>query len=87
MEGNLVLQMAKDLDAILDRGEAEPVPSCKTEAGSVSYLKQIICPIYETMKAVSGFVFEIFWFCVLPLSVSLIDFGAYCSVLRQGACN
>lgn len=87
MKGNLVLQMAKELDAIWDHGEAEPAVSCKTEAGSVSYLEQIICPIYETMTAVSGFVFEIFWFRVLSLSISFIDFGAYCSVLCQGACN
>ncbi|XP_059441555.1 callose synthase 10 [Corylus avellana] len=43
--------MAKELDAILDRGEANRAASCITESGSVSFLEQIICPIYETMKA------------------------------------
>ncbi|KAH7528293.1 hypothetical protein FEM48_Zijuj05G0057200 [Ziziphus jujuba var. spinosa] len=41
--------MAKELDAILDHGEANLAASCKTESGSVSYLEKIICPIYETM--------------------------------------
>ncbi|KAF3437237.1 hypothetical protein FNV43_RR19990 [Rhamnella rubrinervis] len=43
--------MAKELDAILDHGEADPAASCKTDTGSVSYLEQIICPIYETIAA------------------------------------
>lgn len=47
--------MARELDAILDRGEAEPAQSCKTENGSVSYLEQVIHPIYKTMDEVSGF--------------------------------
>ena len=46
--------MAKELDAILDHGEANHAASCITERGSVSFLEQIICPIYETMRAVSG---------------------------------
>ncbi|CAK7336614.1 unnamed protein product [Dovyalis caffra] len=41
--------MAKELDAILDHGEANRAASCITESGSVSFLEQIICPIYETM--------------------------------------
>ncbi|KAF3436800.1 hypothetical protein FNV43_RR19553 [Rhamnella rubrinervis] len=41
----------KELDAILDHGEADPAASCKTDTGSVSYLEQIICPIYETIAA------------------------------------
>ncbi|PON45648.1 Glycosyl transferase [Parasponia andersonii] len=43
--------MAKELDAILDHGEAKHAASCITETGSVSYLDQIICPIYKTMAA------------------------------------
>ncbi|KAE8123986.1 hypothetical protein FH972_018899 [Carpinus fangiana] len=43
--------MAKELDAILDHGEANLAASCITERGSVSFLEQIICPIYKTMKA------------------------------------
>lgn len=46
--------MARELDAILDHGEANRAASCITESGSVSFLEQIICPIYETMAAVSG---------------------------------
>ncbi|XP_062169425.1 callose synthase 10 [Alnus glutinosa] len=43
--------MAKELDAILDHGEANHAASCKTESGSVSFLEKIICPIYEAMKS------------------------------------
>ncbi|PQM37261.1 callose synthase 10 [Prunus yedoensis var. nudiflora] len=43
--------MAKELDAILDHGEANPAASCRTESGSVSFLEQIICRIYETLAA------------------------------------
>lgn len=46
--------MAKELDAILDRGEATHAVSCIGENGSVSFLKEIISPIYETLEAVSG---------------------------------
>lgn len=41
--------MAKELDAILDRGEACVAESCKLENGSVAFLEQIIHPIYETI--------------------------------------
>ncbi|KAJ4839988.1 Callose synthase 10 [Turnera subulata] len=41
--------MAKELDAILDHGEADRAASCKAENGSVSFLDQVICPIYKTM--------------------------------------
>ncbi|KAH8486791.1 hypothetical protein H0E87_025699 [Populus deltoides] len=41
--------MAKELDAILDHGEANRAASCITESGSVSFLEQIICPIYQTI--------------------------------------
>uniref|UniRef100_A0A6M2EI67 1,3-beta-glucan synthase n=1 Tax=Populus davidiana TaxID=266767 RepID=A0A6M2EI67_9ROSI len=43
--------MAKELDAILDHGEANRAASCITERGSVSFLEQIICPIYHTIAA------------------------------------
>lgn len=42
--------MARELDAILDHGEANHAASCITADGSVSFLEQIICPIYETME-------------------------------------
>uniref|UniRef100_A0A803P8P0 1,3-beta-glucan synthase n=2 Tax=Cannabis sativa TaxID=3483 RepID=A0A803P8P0_CANSA len=42
--------MAKELDAVLDHGEAYPADSCKTETGSVSFLDKIICPIYKIMS-------------------------------------
>ncbi|XP_010516914.1 PREDICTED: callose synthase 10 [Camelina sativa] len=44
-------QMAKELDAKLDHGEAVRSESCLTESGSVSFLEKIICPIYDTMSA------------------------------------
>ena len=47
--------MGKELDAILDHGDAIPAASCTVENDSVSFLKQIVDPIYETLAAVSGF--------------------------------
>ena len=44
--------MAKELDAVLDHGEAYHAPSCTTGAGSVSFLNQIISPIYRTIEKV-----------------------------------
>lgn len=41
--------MAKELDAVLDHGEAEPAPSCSNASGAVSFLEEVIYPIYETM--------------------------------------
>ncbi|KAL3374430.1 hypothetical protein AABB24_006090 [Solanum stoloniferum] len=39
--------MARELDATLDHGEASPAPSCVGEDQSVSFLEQIIRPIYD----------------------------------------
>ncbi|XP_068634434.1 callose synthase 10 [Aristolochia californica] len=41
--------MAKELDAILDHSEAKSAASCTSDNGSVSFLQEIIFPIYETM--------------------------------------
>lgn len=41
--------MARELDAILDHGEAHPAPSCTTQTGSVTFLDKIISPIYAAM--------------------------------------
>ncbi|KAK7302196.1 hypothetical protein RJT34_13078 [Clitoria ternatea] len=46
--------MAKELDAILDHGEARPPDSCKANDGSVNFLEKIICPIYSTLAAEAG---------------------------------
>ncbi|PSR89496.1 Callose synthase [Actinidia chinensis var. chinensis] len=43
--------MARELDAILDHGEATPAASCIGENDSVSFLERIICPMYETLAA------------------------------------
>ncbi|KAL8123352.1 hypothetical protein AgCh_011353 [Apium graveolens] len=43
-------QMAKELDAILDHGEANPAASCIGENNSVSYLQHVISPIYNTIS-------------------------------------
>lgn len=43
--------MARELDAILDHGEASPAMSCVGEDKSVSFLEQIIRPIYDTIVA------------------------------------
>ncbi|XP_077236924.1 glucan synthase-like 8 [Tasmannia lanceolata] len=44
--------MARELDTILDQSEAKPAASCTNEDGSsVSYLQEIILPIYETLEA------------------------------------
>lgn len=50
--------MAKELDAILDHGEAYHAASCTTDSGSVSFLSQIICPIYDIMARVSEPFFD-----------------------------
>ncbi|KAK8465763.1 hypothetical protein PHAVU_009G169400 [Phaseolus vulgaris] len=42
--------MAKELDAVLDHGEARPAHSCLTEDGSTKFLEKIICPIYDTLS-------------------------------------
>ncbi|KAJ4775036.1 GLUCAN SYNTHASE-LIKE 8 family protein [Rhynchospora pubera] len=44
-------KMAEELEAIIDSQEAVPATSCICEDGYVSYLKSIISPIYDTMKA------------------------------------
>ncbi|KAG9138145.1 hypothetical protein Leryth_001386 [Lithospermum erythrorhizon] len=43
--------MARELDAIIDHGNATPATSCTTEGGSVSFLEQIVSPIYLIMAA------------------------------------
>ncbi|XP_017251756.1 callose synthase 10 isoform X2 [Daucus carota subsp. sativus] len=42
--------MARELDAILDHGEASPAASCIGEDNSVSYLQQVISPIYKVIS-------------------------------------
>uniref|UniRef100_A0A803KQG1 1,3-beta-glucan synthase component FKS1-like domain-containing protein n=1 Tax=Chenopodium quinoa TaxID=63459 RepID=A0A803KQG1_CHEQI len=39
--------MAKELDSILDHGEAYIADSCKLENGSVNFLEKVIKPIYD----------------------------------------
>ncbi|XP_026434852.1 callose synthase 10-like isoform X3 [Papaver somniferum] len=41
--------MAEELNEKLDHSEAQPAKSCTGDNGSVSYLEQVISPIYETM--------------------------------------
>ncbi|RID61679.1 hypothetical protein BRARA_E00810 [Brassica rapa] len=43
--------MAKELDAKLDHGEAVRADSCVIENGSVSFLDRVISPIYAAMSA------------------------------------
>ncbi|XP_078444435.1 glucan synthase-like 8 [Wolffia australiana] len=43
--------MAKELDTILNQSEAQHAKSCLKNDDDVSFLDQIICPIYETLKA------------------------------------
>lgn len=75
---NLVLQMARELDAILDHGEANPAASCIGESGSPSFLEQIISPIYETMAAVSASLYCIFVLRVKIVSYFLFAFHSTC---------
>lgn len=42
--------MARELDAILDHGQATRAASCTGEDGGVSFLEQIVCPIYKTIS-------------------------------------
>ncbi|KAJ3690938.1 hypothetical protein LUZ61_020102 [Rhynchospora tenuis] len=44
-------KMAEELEAVIDSQEAVRATSCTCEDGSGSYLKNIISPIYNTMKA------------------------------------
>lgn len=55
--------MARELDAILDHGEAHPAPSCANENGSASFLEQIIRPIYDTVREVSDFSCVLVFLC------------------------
>ncbi|MCL7032228.1 hypothetical protein MKW94_010820 [Papaver nudicaule] len=50
--------MGKELDAILDHGDAQPAASSIGDNGYVSYLKQVICPIYETMPKIHNLLFN-----------------------------
>ncbi|KAJ0755182.1 putative 1,3-beta-glucan synthase [Helianthus annuus] len=42
--------MARELDACLDHGEAHPAGSCVGENNTVSFLTQVIQPIYDTLS-------------------------------------
>ncbi|XP_076901976.1 callose synthase 10-like [Bidens hawaiensis] len=42
--------MARELDATLDHGEAHPAGSCIGESNKVSFLDQVIQPIYNTLS-------------------------------------
>ncbi|XP_073272361.1 callose synthase 10-like [Primulina huaijiensis] len=43
--------MARELDTILDHGDATNAASCTSESGSISFLERCILPIYQTMLA------------------------------------
>lgn len=64
--------MAKELDAKLDHGEAVRSDSCLTENDSVSFLERIICPIYETLSAVSRSYYN--FLCILILFFGKVAF-------------
>ncbi|MQL79703.1 hypothetical protein Taro_012158 [Colocasia esculenta] len=59
--------MAIELDAILNHPDAQPGRSCKSENGAVSYLQEIIFPIYDTIKA--GGLFGCEWRASPPCPV------------------
>jgi len=63
--------MAKELDAILDHGEAAPAVSCVTDDGSAKFLEKIIYPIYQTLFEVSCFIHPS---CILKFYVSNLPF-------------
>lgn len=65
------MQMARELDAILDHGEASPATSCVGANQSVSFLEQIIRPIYDTIVSVSPFI------SFYPITPTLIHFCTY----------
>lgn len=66
------MQMARELDAILDHGEARPAPCCLGEDQSVSFLEKIIRPIYDTIVSVRPFIT---FYPVTPFS--LVHFCTY----------
>lgn len=45
-------QMVREMDEILRQPIAEPANSCKSEDNSVSFLDQVISPLYEVVAAV-----------------------------------
>ncbi|KAJ4776823.1 glucan synthase-like 10 [Rhynchospora pubera] len=63
--------MAEELEAVINLQEAVPATSCKCEDGSVSYLKSIISPIYDTLKEVCDNYFTF---------VLLICYSSFCNV-------
>ena len=84
----MVLQMAKELDAILDHGDAIPAASCTIENDSVSFLKQIVEPIYETLAAVSGLYFifmhlTLLLTCICPTCI----FSSFANFIRCLLCG
>lgn len=50
------IQMAREMDEILRQQIAQPAMSCNSENG-VSFLGQVISPLYEVVSAVCIFLF------------------------------
>lgn len=51
MNDNFDVQMAREMDEILRQQIAQPANSCNSENG-VSFLDQVIIPLYDVMAAV-----------------------------------
>lgn len=49
----LILQLSKELEEIMQKQTAEPAKSCISNDG-VSFLDQVVSPLYEIIAAVSG---------------------------------
>lgn len=47
-----ILQLARELEEILRKQTAEPAESCSSN-GSVSFLENVISPLYDIIAAVS----------------------------------
>lgn len=65
------LQLARELEEIIRRQTAEPAESCISNGG-VSFLDQVISPMYEIIAAVSG-VSAWSYFSLLHLVVLLLS--------------
>lgn len=51
------VQMAREMDEIMRQQIAQPANSCSTQDGGVSFLDQVILPLYGVIAAVSFCMF------------------------------
>jgi len=75
-----ILQLARELEEILRKQTAEPAESCSSN-GSVSFLENVISPLYDIIAAVSmatawGNITSYDWSCMVFLMLILLQEAA-----------